>query len=44
MKFQIVMEIDASHGDEVKNFAQQCGFKNVEIQKDQFDRDRTLFA
>jgi methylase of polypeptide subunit release factors len=38
------MEIDASQGDAVKNYAQQCVFTNVEIQKDQFDRDRTLFA
>lgn len=44
LKFQIVMEIDASHGDAVKNYAQQSGFTNVHIKKDQFDRDRTLWA
>jgi len=38
------MEIDASQGDMVKKLCEDFGFKNIEIKKDQFDRDRTVWA
>lgn len=41
---QLVIEIDASQGDIVKNIIENSGFKHVQIQKDQFDRDRTVWA
>ncbi len=44
LKYQLIVEIDASQGDAVKNLAQECGFKNALICKDQFDRNRTLWA
>jgi|SRR3989339_607426 len=44
LAYQLVMEIDVSQGDIVKNLLKNCGFKNVEIRKDQFDRDRTVWA
>ncbi len=44
LAYQLVMEIDASQGDIVKNLLKNCGFQKIEIRKDQFDRDRTMWA
>lgn len=44
LNYQLVMEIDASQGNVVKKLLKQCNFKNIEIKKDQFDRDRTAWA
>lgn len=41
---QLVMEIDASQGDIVKILFENSGFQHVEVRKDQFERDRTLWA
>ncbi len=38
------MEIDVSQGDIVKKLLENSGFDHVEIRKDQFDRDRTVWA
>ena len=44
LDFQLVMEIDASQGVIVKKLLHDYNFKNIEIKKDQFDRDRTVWA
>ena len=43
LEYQLVMEIDVSQGDIVKKICANCGFESVEIKKDQFDRDRTVW-
>ena len=44
LDYQLVMEIDVSQGDIVKKLLHDYNFKNIEIIKDQFDRDRTVWA
>ena len=44
LKYQLVMEFDVSQGDIVKNLLESCGFNDIEIRKDQFDRDRTVWC
>lgn len=44
LNYQLVMEIDASQGDIVTNLLENSGFTTVDIYKDQFDRDRTVWA
>lgn len=44
LQYQLVMEIDASQGDIVKNLLEDYNFNLIEIRKDQFDRDRTVWA
>ncbi len=44
LAYQLVIEIDVSQGDIVKNSLEKHGFENIEIRKDQFDRDRTAWA
>jgi release factor glutamine methyltransferase len=44
LPYQLVMEIDVSQGIIVKKLLGQHGFKKVEIRKDQFDRDRTVWS
>lgn len=41
--YQLIMEIDVSQGEVVKKLGIDCGFSHVEIHKDQFDRDRTVW-
>lgn len=41
---QLVMEIDASQGDIVKILFENSDFQHVEVRKDQFERDRTVWA
>lgn len=41
---RLIIEIDASQGYAVKKLAENYGFDGVAIKKDQFDRDRTLWA
>ena len=44
LSYQLVMEIDASQGSIVKKLLEQHGFTTVEIRKDRFDRDRTVWS
>jgi len=44
LQYQLVMEIDVSQGAIVKKLCADHAFGNIKIQKDQFDRDRTLWA
>lgn len=44
LKHQLIMEIDASQGNIVKELLEHQGFDSVEIRKDQFDRDRTVWC
>ena len=44
LAYQLVMEIDVSQGIIVKKLLEQHGFTTIEIRKDQFDRDRTVWA
>lgn len=44
LDYQLIMEIDASQGDIVQKLLETYNFKNIEIRKDQFDRDRTAWA
>ncbi|MBV8661208.1 MAG: peptide chain release factor N(5)-glutamine methyltransferase [Candidatus Dependentiae bacterium] len=43
LDYQLIMEIDVSQGDIIKQLGKDCGFNHVEIQKDQFNRDRTAW-
>lgn len=44
LNYQLIMEIDASQGDVVQKLLETYNFKNIQIKKDQFDRDRTAWA
>ena len=44
LDYQLIIEIDASQGDIVQKLAINTGFTDNIIKKDQFDRDRTLWA
>ena len=44
LDWQMVMEIDVSQGHLVQKLATDCRFDSVVIKKDQFDRDRTVWA
>jgi len=44
LNYQLIIEIDASQGDIVKKLAQNAHFTCSIIQKDQFDRNRTLWT
>ena len=44
LDYQLVIEIDASQGAIVQKLLENCDFTNIEIRKDQFDRDRTAWA
>ncbi len=44
LDYQLVIEIDISQGNIVKSFCEDSGFQDVTIKKDQFDRDRTVWA
>ena len=44
LAYKLVMEIDASQGAIVKKLLEQHDFTTVEIRKDQFDRDRTVWS
>jgi len=44
LEHQLVIEIDSSQGTIVKKLLQSNNFKNIVIQQDQFDRDRTAWA
>jgi len=44
LEFQLVIEIDMTQGQIIKNLLENNIFKKVAIKKDQFDRDRTIWA
>jgi len=43
LTYQLVMEIDVSQGNVVKKLFKNNSFKHIEIKKDQFERDRTVW-
>jgi len=43
LEYQLVIEIDATQGTIVENLCKQSQCKKIKIQKDQFDRDRTVW-
>lgn len=44
LTYQLVIEIDVTQSAMTKNLCLQSGFEKIEVRKDQFDRDRTLWA
>lgn len=44
LTYQLVMEIDSSQGDVIKNILEKYAFNKVKVEKDQFKRYRTVWA